>query len=88
MKQVCGVSLAIPAMVAGCRSMHGDHHGGADYCAQYCETMTDSSFGEQRKVAEAHIVRMHGSADEAHVARHMRMMEQRCGSAPPSRRDG
>lgn len=88
MKQVCGVSLAILAMMAGCSSMHGDHHGGADYCAQYRETMADSSLDEQRKVAEAHIVRMHGSADEAHVARHLRMMEQRCGSASPPRRGG
>jgi hypothetical protein len=43
--------------------------------------MAGKTVEEQRKAAEAHIVQMHGSADAAHIERHMRMMERRCGNA-------
>ncbi len=43
--------------------------------------MVGKSIGEQRKAAEAQIFQMHGSAGVAHIERHMRMMERRCGRA-------
>lgn len=89
MKRHGGLSLALLALMSGCSSMHGDtvhHHSGADSCAQYRETMAGKSMEEQRKAAIAHIVQMHGSADPAHLERHMKMMEQRCGSVPPAKR--
>ena len=51
-------------------------------CAMYRETMEGKSPAEQRATAEAHITRMHGSADAAHIDRHLRMMEQKCGTNP------
>jgi len=79
MKHRGTLSLALLALVAGCVSTPGHRHGGADYCAEYRATMAGKSVEEQRKAAEAHIVKMHDSADAAHVERHMKMMEQRCG---------
>jgi uncharacterized protein YceK len=84
MKQGSLVSLAALALTTGCSSMPGHTgHGAAraDYCAEYRATMAGKSVEEQRKAAEAHIVRMHGTADAAHVERHMKMMEQRCANA-------
>ena len=46
------------------------------------ETMEGKSPAEQRAMAEAQITKMHGSADAAHIDRHMRMMEQTCGTNP------
>lgn len=51
-------------------------------CAMYRETMQGRSPAEQRATAEAHIRMMHGSADTAHVDRHLQMMEQACGTNP------
>jgi uncharacterized protein YceK len=70
-------ALAI-ALMAGCASTQSHRHG-ADYCAEYRATMAGKSVEEQRKAAEAHIVEMHGTADAAHIERHMKMMERRCG---------
>jgi uncharacterized protein YceK len=75
------LSLATLALLAGCATMHDHQHGSGDYCAEYRATMAGKSIEEQRKAAEAHIIQMHGSADAAHIERHMRMMEQRCGKA-------
>ena len=84
MNQGSYFSLAALVLVTGCSSLPGqsDHHAmGTDYCAEYRATMAGKSVEEQRKAAEAHIVRMHGASDSAHVERHMKMMEQRCGDA-------
>ena len=51
-------------------------------CSMYRETMDGKSPAEQRAAAEAHIITMHGSADAAHIDRHLRMMEQMCGARP------
>jgi hypothetical protein len=82
MNQGSLVAFGALVLVAGCTSMHqaGHHADGADYCAEYRATMAGKSVEEQRKASEAHIVQMHGSADAAHIDRHMKMMEQRCGS--------
>jgi hypothetical protein len=68
--------LALAALLSGCST---PQHGRPDYCAEYRETMAGKSDEEKRKAAEAHIVKMHGSADAAHIERHLRMIEQRCG---------
>ena len=74
--------LLIAALaLAGCGAMHGHGSYGDDACAEYRQTTAGKSIEEQRKAAEEHIVRMHGTADAAHVERHLRMMEQRCGRA-------
>jgi hypothetical protein len=75
------LSLAALALIVGCAATPSHQHGGADYCAEYRATMAGKSVEEQRKAAEANIVQMHGSADVAHIERHMRMMERRCGNA-------
>jgi hypothetical protein len=75
------LSLAALLLIAGCAASPGHQHGAGDYCAEYRATMAGKSIEEQRKAAEAHIIQMHGSADAAHIERHMRMMEQRCGKA-------
>jgi uncharacterized protein YceK len=75
------ISLAALALLAGCAAMHDHQQGATDYCDEYRATMAGKSVEEKRKAAEAHIVRMHGSADAAHIERHMRMVEQRCGKA-------
>lgn len=83
MKQGSLVGLATVMLATGCSSMPGPaaHHSGrTDYCQEYRATMAGKSVEEQRKASEAHIVQMHGSADAAHVDRHMKMMEQRCGN--------
>lgn len=77
MKLLSVIGLAV---LTGCTATQSHQHG-ADYCAEYRATMAGKSIEEQRKAAEAHIVRMHGSADAAHIERHMKMMEQRCGKA-------
>jgi hypothetical protein len=72
----CGTMDAPPAT---------DRHAGmnADQkCAMYRETMEGRSPAEQRAAAEAHVEAMHGTADAAHVDRHLRMMEQMCGARP------
>jgi|PlaIllAssembly_1097288.scaffolds.fasta_scaffold1379489_1 hypothetical protein len=84
MKQGWLVPVAALALLAGCSAMPGHAGHGAsrtDYCAEYRATMAGKSVEEQRKASEAHIVRMHGTADAAHVERHMKMMEQRCANA-------
>ncbi len=75
------LSLAALVLIAGCAATPSHQHGAADYCADYRATMAGKTVEEQRKAAEAHIVRMHGNADAAHIERHMRMMEQRCDKA-------
>ena len=75
------LSLAALALLVGCAAMHDHQHGATHYCDEYRSTMAGKSVEEKRKAAEAHIVRMHGSADAAHIERHMRMIEQRCGRA-------
>jgi hypothetical protein len=62
------------------------HHDPAAACAEYRATIAGRSPEEQRAAAEAHIIRMHGSADAQHVERHLRMMQQRCGSPPAGTR--
>lgn len=64
--------------------MTGEHAGmdAGPPCAMYRETMEGKSPAEQRAAAEAHIVKMHGNADAAHIDRHLRMMEQKCGAKP------
>ena len=73
--------LAALVLIAGCAASPGHQHGSTDYCAEYRATMAGKSIEERRKAAEAHIVQMNGSADAAHIERHMQMMEQRCGMA-------
>ncbi|MGZ8274193.1 MAG: hypothetical protein ACXW2G_13715 [Burkholderiaceae bacterium] len=75
--------------LSACSAMNGkpatDQHTAMDAgqkCAMYRETTEGRSPSEQRAAAEAHIVSMHGSADAAHVDRHLRMMEQMCGGKP------
>jgi uncharacterized protein YceK len=75
-----GCILVVVALLAGCGSTTAPQPGRPDYCAEYRETMAGKSDEEKRKAAEAHIVKMHGSADAAHIERHLRMIEQRCGS--------
>lgn len=72
--------LILPALMSGCASMHEGHDG----CAEYRRAVAGKPVEEQRKLAEAHISRMHGSADAAHIERHMRMMEQRCRGGGPT----
>ena len=88
MKQGLLVSFTTVVLITGCSSMPGQtgHHAArTDHCAEYRETMAGKSVEEQRKASEAHIVRMHGTSDAAHVERHMKMMEQRCGSVGQER---
>ena len=75
------LSLAALALLAGCAAMHDHRYGATGYCAEYRATMAGKSVEEKRQAAAAHIVSRHGSADAAHIERHMRMIEQRCGSA-------
>ena len=67
------------AFIAGsataCAATH-DHAGG---CAAHRQAMAGKTPAEQRAAAEEHIRAMHGSADAAHVERHLQMMEQHCG---------
>jgi hypothetical protein len=82
--------IAIPSaalLLAACSPMHGPggHHGAmaADQrCAVHRQEMQGKTAAEQRAAAEAHIKAMHGSADEAHIDRHLRMMERMCGPTP------
>jgi type IV pilus biogenesis protein CpaD/CtpE len=67
------LSVIALALLAGCASTHSQQHG-ADYCAEYRATMAGKSVEEQRKAAAEHIVKMHGTADAAHIDRHMKMM--------------
>ena len=75
------LSLVAVVLIAGCAASPPHQHGSGDYCAEYRASMAGKPVEEQRKAAEAHIIQMHGSADAAHIERHMRMMEQRCGKA-------
>ena len=63
------LSLAALVLIVGCAATPSHQHGAADYCADYRATMAGKTVEEQRKAAEAHI------------ERHMRMMERRCGNA-------
>jgi hypothetical protein len=76
---------ALAAALAACAAPHdaAQHGTGDDPCAEY-RALQGASPEARRAAAEAHIVRMHGSADPQHVERHLRMMEQRCrpASAP------
>lgn len=71
------------ALLAACTTPHGHGPGHqaamSDACTAHRQARTAD---ERRAAAEAHIVRMHGSADAAHVERHMAMMDQRCPAAP------
>lgn len=84
---IAAVTIAAWGLSA-CSTMNdpitGPHAGmnAGQQCAMYRETMEGKSPAEQRAAAEAHIVKMHGSADAAHIDRHMRMMEQKCGALP------
>lgn len=62
----------------------GQHAGmnAGERCAMHREMVKGKSPAEQRAVAEAHITAMHGSADAAHIDRHLQMMERMCGSKP------
>lgn len=80
-------ALALPlsigcALLAACAAPHGHGPGHqaamSDACAAHRQARTVE---ERRAAAEAHIVRMHGSADAAHIERHMAMMDQRCPGA-------
>jgi hypothetical protein len=74
--------------LSACSTMDGPttgEHAGmyADQrCAMHRKAMEGKSPAEQRAAAEAHITAMHGSADAAHVDRHLQMMEQMCGAKP------
>lgn len=65
----------------------GQHAGmnADERCAMHRNAMAGKSPAEQRAAAEAHIMAMHGSADAAHVDRHLRMMEQMCGAKPDAK---
>ena len=75
-------------ILAGCAGAlaacaHSPHHGDmTQMCAEHRQSMAGKSPAEQRAAAEAQIRAMHGTADAAHVERHLRMMEQRCGPTP------
>jgi hypothetical protein len=72
--------LALLAVITGCGSTQRHRHEGADYL--HGVPRDDGREVRQRAAqgrAEAHIVQMHGSADAAHIERHLRVMEQRCG---------
>ena len=74
--------------LSACSTMDGPttgQHAGMnadEQCAMHRKAMEGKSPAEQRAAAEAHITAMHGSADAAHVDRHLRMMEQMCGANP------
>lgn len=87
---IVAVTLAASGLAA-CSTMDapttGQHAGMnvGTQCTMYRETMEGKSPAEQRAAAEAHIVKMHGSADAAHIDRHLRMMEAKCGAMPAAR---
>lgn len=74
--------------LSACSTMDGPAtgwHAGMnadERCAMHRKAMEGKSPAEQRAAAEAHITAMHGSADAAHIDRHLRMMEQMCGTKP------
>jgi len=74
--------------LSACSTMDGPatgQHAGMnadERCAMHRKSMEGKSPAEQRAAAEAHVTAMHGSADAAHVDRHLRMMEQMCGAKP------
>lgn len=83
--------LAIPfaaGLFSACSPMHGPMTDGQGampserMCTMHRQTMAGKTAAEQRAAAEAHIRSMHGSVDDAHVDRHMKMMEQKCGPVP------
>lgn len=81
--------LAATAALTAC-STHGPHGPGhrqamSDACAAHRQARTPE---ERRAAAEAHIVQMHGSADAQHVERHLKMMDQRCGSTGDAPKPG
>jgi hypothetical protein len=84
---LAAVTVAAWALSA-CSTMDGTatgQHAGMnadERCAMHRKAMEGKSPAEQRAAAEAHITAMHGSADAAHVDRHLRMMEQMCGAKP------
>jgi hypothetical protein len=87
------LSLLVVPLAAGLVSACSPMHGPAGYqgpmagdsrCAAHHREMAGKSPAEQRAAAEAHIRAMHGTAYAAHVERHLKMMEQRCGP-PPTR---
>jgi hypothetical protein len=80
-----GMAAAV-AVLAACGSLAPGQHHAATACDEYRATIAGRSPEEQRAAAEAHIIRMHGSADSQHVERHLRMMQQRCGSPPAGQR--
>lgn len=77
--------IAASVLLAACNTAP-HRHGGMDAdqrCAAYRAEMAGKSPAEQRAAAAAHIRAMHGSADDAHIDRHLGMMAQRCGAAAP-----
>lgn len=92
MKRLLSVLVpSIAAVLAACSTpppaAHGPGHQQAmsDACAAHRQAGTPE---ERRAAAEAHIVQMHGSADAQHVERHLRMMDQRCGSTGGAAKPG
>lgn len=81
------ILIALPlALLSACSPMHSPmaEHGsmmGTQGCEAHRQAMAGKTPAEQRAAAEAHIRAMHGSVDDAHVDRHMKMMGQRCGPA-------
>jgi len=85
---IAAVTVAAWALSA-CSTMDGapatDQHAAMNAgqkCAMHRKSMEGKSPAEQRAMAESHIIAMHGSADAAHIDRHLQMMEQACGANP------
>ncbi len=77
--------IAASLLLAACTT--SPHRAGGMHSEQRCAAhraeMAGKSPAEQRAAAAAHIRAMHGSADEAHIDRHLAMMAKRCGAAAP-----
>ena len=74
-------------LLAACGTPQHPSHGQAmtDACTAHRQSRTPD---ERRAAAEAHIVKMHGSADAQHIERHLQMMDQRCGAADTGTKAG
>lgn len=78
----CFVLPLAALLLSACASAPHRHGDMAERCAAHRAEMAGKSPAEQREAAAAHIRAKHGSADDAHIDRHLRMMTQRCGAAP------
>jgi hypothetical protein len=83
MRPDLGLLLPAAMALAACAA-HAPAHHGADACATWHQLTVGKSADERRAVAGAQVRERHESADPAHVERHLRMMDQRCG-APDAR---